>query len=172
MVDQNSEEGIVKSDQSAPTSRAILGYALSVFSVVIATGVTFLLQRYNGFRTPLFFPAILLSTWFGGTGPGLFAVVLSALSINFYFLEPRFQFSFGAHDIPHLAVFLFSALLVSSWSNLRGRAERDLRRARNELETRVRQRTDDLSRSNEQKAFCRSRQVSSISRTTPSSCAT
>ena len=150
MVDQNSEEGIVKSDQDAPTrSRTIFGYALSVVSVALATGATFLLHGYT-FRTPLFFPAILLSTWFGGTGPGLFAVLLSTLSINFFFLEPRFAFSFGPHDIPHLAVFLFSALLVSSWSNMRGRAERGLRQARDELETRVRQRTEDLSRSNEQ----------------------
>jgi PAS domain S-box-containing protein len=150
MVDQNREEGIVRSDQRAPTAvRAIFGYGLSVVSVALATGATFLLQGYT-FRTPLFFPAILLTTWFGGTGPGLFAVLLSTLSINFFFLEPRFAFSFGPHDIPHLAVFLFSALLVSSWSNVRGRAERDLRRARHELETRVRQRTEALSRSNEQ----------------------
>jgi PAS domain S-box-containing protein len=138
------------SDLSArKTSRAIFGYALSVFSVALATGATLLMQGYT-FRTPLFFPAILLSTWFGGTGPGLFAVLLSILSINFFFLEPRFQFSFGTNDIPHLAVFLFSALLVSSWSNSRGRAERGLRRARDELETRVGERTADLSRSNEQ----------------------
>src|SRR3954468_13311755 len=140
----------MKADRSARTaSRAILGYALSVLSVAIATGATFLLEGYT-FRTPLFFPAILLTTWFGGTGPGLFAVLLSTLSINFFFLEPRFALSFGPHDIPHLAVFLFSALLVSSWSNIRGRAERDLRRARDELETRVGERTADLSRSNEQ----------------------
>jgi PAS domain S-box-containing protein len=150
MVEEMSGERIAKSDPGARTaSRAIFGYGLSVVSVVLATGATFLLNGYT-FRTPLFFPAILLSTWIGGTGPGLFAVLLSTLSINFYFLEPRFQFSFGAHDIPHLAVFLFSALLVSSWSNMRGRAERDLRQARDELETKVKQRTDDLSRSNEQ----------------------
>ena len=150
MVDQMSEERVAKSDSGARTAtRALFGYALSLVSVAVATGATFLLHGYT-FRTPLFFPAILLSTWFGGTGPGLFAVLLSTLSINFFFLEPRFAFSFGPSDIPHLAVFLFSALLVSSWSNMRGRAERDLRRARDELETRVRQRTDDLSRSNEQ----------------------
>jgi PAS domain S-box-containing protein len=150
MVLQISEERIAKSDPNAwRASRASLGYGLSVVSVALATVATFLLQPYT-FRTPLFFPAILLSTWFGGTGPGLFAVLLSTLSINFFFLEPRFAFSFGAHDIPHLAVFLFSALLVSSWSNMRGRAERGLRRARDELETKVRERTAALSRSNQQ----------------------
>ena len=70
MVDQNKEERIAKSDTSAQTApRAIFGYALSV---ALATGVTLLLQGYT-FRALLFFPAILLSTWFGGTGPG-FAV--------------------------------------------------------------------------------------------------
>src|SRR3954468_9207999 len=113
MVDQISEERIAKSDPSArTTSRSIFGYALSVVSVALATGATFLLEGYT-FRTPLFFPAILLTTWFSGTGPGLFAVLLSTLSINFFFLEPRFAFSFGPHDIPHLAVFFFPAFLVS-----------------------------------------------------------
>ncbi|MEY2494988.1 MAG: hypothetical protein QOJ45_1480 [Verrucomicrobiota bacterium] len=150
MVDRISDENFAKSDPGARrASRAIFGYGFSVVSVALATGVTFLLEGYT-FRTPLFFAAILLSTWFGGTGPGLFTVLLSTLSINYFFLEPRFAFSFGPHDIPHLAVFLFSAVLVSSWSNTRGRAERGLRRARDELETRVKERTADLSRSNEQ----------------------
>jgi PAS domain S-box-containing protein len=150
MIGQNRGERIAISDLSARAAAGgIFGYALSVVSVAMATGVTFLLEGYT-FRTPLFFAAILLSTWFGGTGPGLLAVLLSTLSVNFFFLEPKFAFSFGAHDIPHLVVFLFSALLVSSWSNTRGRAERDLRRARDELDTRVRQRTADLSLSNEQ----------------------
>ncbi|MEY2520050.1 MAG: hypothetical protein QOF24_1809 [Verrucomicrobiota bacterium] len=152
MAGQISKERIAKSHSNARrASRVIFGYGLSVMSVALATGATLFLQGYyNTFRTPLFFPAILLSTWFGGTAPGLFAVLLSTLSVNFFFLEPRFAFSFGAHDIPHLAVFLFSALLVSSWSNMRGRAERGLRRARDELETKVRERTAALSRSNEQ----------------------
>ena len=70
MVDQNRAERIAKSETGARTApSAIFGYALSV---ALATGVTLLLQGY-AFRAPLFFPAILLSTWFGGTGPG-FAV--------------------------------------------------------------------------------------------------
>jgi hypothetical protein len=70
MVDQNREEKIVKSDKSARTAPCeIFGYALSVAR---ATGVTLLLQGYT-FRAPLFLPAILLSTWFGGAGQG-FAV--------------------------------------------------------------------------------------------------
>src|SRR6266403_632200 len=132
--------------KSDPGSRrvkpAVWRYGLSLLLVAVSTIVTVLLQDYT-FRTPLFLPAILLSTWFGGIGPGLLAVLLSTLSINFFILEPRFAFSFTFRDAVHLAVFLFSALLVSSWSNTRGRTERALRRARDELETRVAERTAD-----------------------------
>jgi PAS domain S-box-containing protein len=124
-------------------------YGLSVSLVALSTGVTLLLQDYT-FRTPLFLPAILLSTWYGGTGPGLLAVLLSTLSINFFILEPRFAFSFSLRDGIHLAVFLFSALLISSWSAARSRVEHALKRARDELEGKVKERTADLSRSNEQ----------------------
>ena len=124
-------------------------YGLSVLLVALSTSVTLLLQDYT-FRTPLFLPAILLSTWYGGTGPGLLAVLLSTLSINFFILEPRLAFSFSLRDGIHLAVFLFSALLISSWSAARSRVEHALKRARDELEGKVKERTADLSRSNEQ----------------------
>src|SRR5947207_15485898 len=124
-------------------------YARSVLLVALSSSVPLLLQDYT-FRTPLFLPAILLSTWYGGTGPGLLAVLLSTLSINFFILEPRLAFSFSLRDGIHLAVFLFSALLISSWSAARSRVEHALKRARDELEGKVKERTADLSRSNEQ----------------------
>src|SRR5947199_3065280 len=93
MVGQNRER-IAMSDLSArPAAGGIFGYGLSVVLVALSTGLTLLLQDYT-FRTPLFLPAILLSTWFGGTGPGLLAVVLSTLSINFFILEPKFSFDY------------------------------------------------------------------------------
>src|ERR1700731_1766490 len=124
-------------------------YGLSVLLVALSTSLTLLLRDYT-FRTPLFLPVIMLSTWFGGTGPGLLAVLLSTLSINFFILEPRFAFSFSLRDAIHLAVFLFSALLISSWSAARSRVEHALKQARDELEGKVKERTADLSRSNEQ----------------------
>ncbi len=84
------------------------------------------LQVY-GVRTSLFFPAVLLSTWYGGTGPGLLAVLLSTLSINFFFTEPFLEFQFSVQDIPTTVAFLLSALIISSWSAARTRAEKRLR---------------------------------------------
>ena len=147
MAGQNRGEKIGKSDPSARrASREIPGYVLSVLSVAVATAVTLLLGDYT-FRTPFFFVAILVSTWFGGRGPGLFAVLLSTLSINFFILEPRFSFLFGFRDVLHLAVFLFCALVISSWSTARRRAEHALERARDELEKKVQERTAEADKS-------------------------
>jgi PAS domain S-box-containing protein len=105
---------------------AVWRYGLSVLSVAISIAVTIPLRGFS-VRTSLFFPAVLLSTWFGGTGPGLLAVLLSTLSINFFFTEPPFQFQLGVQDIPHTVAFLFAALVISSWSTARKRAENRLR---------------------------------------------
>src|SRR6266513_4967904 len=135
---------------------AVWRYGLSILSVAISTAVTFPLQGF-GVRTSLFFPAVLLSTWFGGTGPGLLAVLLSTLSINFFFTEPFLAFQFSVRDIPTTVAFFFSALVISSWSTSRKRAENrlrdseyELRKARNELEAKVEERTAKLSRANEE----------------------
>jgi PAS domain S-box-containing protein len=131
-------------------------YGLSVLLVALATAVTFPVQDF-GVRTSLFFPPILLATWFAGTGPGLLAVLLSVLSINFLFTEPFFAFEFSVRDIPTTIAFLFSALVISSWSAARKRSENrlresesELRKARKELEARVEERTAKLSRANEE----------------------
>src|SRR5438128_7891071 len=137
-------------------SPAVQRYGLSILSVAICTAVTFPLQEF-GVRVSLFFPAVLLATWFGGTGPGLLAVLLSILSINFFFTKPFFAFEFSVRDIPTTVAFLFSALVISSWSSARKRnenrlrkSESELRQARNELEAKVEERTAKLSRANEE----------------------
>src|SRR6201993_763944 len=135
---------------------AVRRYGLAVLCVALSTAATFPVQDF-GVRTSLFFPAVLLSTWYGGTGPGLLAVLLSTLSINFFFTEPLYAFQFSVQDIPTTIAFLFSALVISSWSSARKRSESrlresesELRKARNELEAKVEERTVRLSRANEE----------------------
>src|SRR5205823_4666055 len=75
----------------------------------------------------------------------------------FFFTEPFFAFEFSVRDIPTTVAFLFSALVISSWSDARKRAENrlresesELRKARSELEAKVEERTAKLSRANEE----------------------
>jgi K+-sensing histidine kinase KdpD len=119
-----------------PSGRAAsltLAYGVAVVATAISTVITLLLHD-STIRSTLFFPAILLSTWFGGTGPGLVAVALAILVYNFFFTEPRFTLYIDAGDIPDFAVFVVAALLVSWWSMARRRTEDALRRAHDELE--------------------------------------
>jgi PAS domain S-box-containing protein len=124
-------------------------YGLSVLFVAISLAATFLLQP-SVLVTPLFFPAILLSAWVGGAGPGLLAALLATLALAYFFLPPAYSLRFDPAELPQLLVFFLSTVLVSSWSAARKRAETSLQRARDELEAKVEERTADLSQSNEQ----------------------
>ena len=110
-----------------------LWYGVAVAAVATSTGFTLLLND-AAIRSTLFFPAILLSTWFGGIGPGLVGVILSVLSYNFFFTHPKFTLYVDAGDIPDFAVFLLAAVIVSWWSVTRRRTEDALRQARDELD--------------------------------------
>jgi PAS domain S-box-containing protein len=134
-----------------PKSRlsAVARYALALLCVAVALAATFLLQP-NGLVVPLFFLAIILSAWFGGMGAGLVAALLSTVFLDYFFLPPIYSLKFDPAHLPQLLVFFISAVLVSSWSAVRKRAERLLRRARDEQEAKVQERTADLRQANEQ----------------------
>jgi len=124
-------------------------YGLSVVLVLSALLLT-LLVRPETLATPLFFLAIMLSAWVGGMGPGLAAALLATLAVVYFFLPPKYAFEFKLVELPQLLAFLVSAVIIGSWSAVRKRAETSLRRARDELEAKVQERTADLHRSNEQ----------------------
>lgn len=62
----------------------------------------------------LFYPAVVLSAWYGGLGPGLVATVLSGLAISYNWLPSRHWFAAGdPGDLLGLAIFLAIGLLIS-----------------------------------------------------------
>jgi C4-dicarboxylate-specific signal transduction histidine kinase len=128
--------------------RMVWRYGLAVINVAAALLLTRSLQQYTDI-TPLFYAAIVVSAWFGGMGPGLLAVVLAELSIDYYFVEPLYTFRLGPKPITFLIVFGVLAVLTSWMSSKRRRAEEGLRQARDELETRVQERTQELRQANE-----------------------
>jgi PAS domain S-box-containing protein len=125
----------------------ILRYGIAVLSVAIAIGLDFfLLRHFDAILTPFLF-AVAATVWYAGTGPGVLAIVLSVLSLNYFFLHPFFSFSpISYADLVYLAVCTFCALAVGWVSAVRRRSEQELRQARDELEAKVVERTANLQR--------------------------
>jgi PAS domain S-box-containing protein len=136
-------------DPSSPTPMpTILRYGIAVLSVAIAIGLCFfLLQYFDAKLTPFLF-AVAATVWYAGTGPGVLAIVLSVLSLNYFFLQPFFSFNpISYADLVYLTFCTFCALAVGWVSTVRRRTEQELRQAREELEAAVAERTASLQRS-------------------------
>src|SRR5919197_5695329 len=128
----------------------VMRYGLAVFCVIAALLVTELLQHFtNGPPWFVLLAAVMISSWAAGLGPGLLAVLLSALAVDYFFVPPLHSLSLKTAYLP-LVIFGLSALLISWLSDRRKRAEAALRQARDELEARVHGRTAELTRTNEQ----------------------
>ena len=118
-------------------------YGLALFSVAVALGMGHFLAGYNvkGVEFPVFLLAIALTIWYAGTGPGILALLLSAVAFNYFFTEPRYSFYITRADVPYYAVFILFALLVTWLSSARRRVERELLRSHDELQKEVAIRT-------------------------------
>jgi PAS domain S-box-containing protein len=62
--------------------------------------------------TSCFFLAAMVSSLYGGKGPGLMSVALSALAYDYFFLPPRFHLAIEPSSYVQFAVFLTAILLI------------------------------------------------------------
>jgi C4-dicarboxylate-specific signal transduction histidine kinase len=125
--------------------QAVWGYGLAILCAGVALAVTESL-RNPLFPTPLFFAAIVISTWYGGGIPGVTAVVLATFSLDYYFIPPVGSLSLIKPEVPYLIEFALPALLTCWFVRKRRIAETTLREARDELQSRIEQRQAELAR--------------------------
>ena len=122
-------------------------YGTAALFVAVAFICTLLLQRF--FPYPflfLFFAAVMASAWFGGTGAGFFAVLVSTVVVAYFFVPPYYSWAITPTAVSYFAAFVVCALVVSWVSSARRHTEEALREARDQLEIRVSERTASLMR--------------------------
>src|SRR5467141_2587201 len=124
-------------------------YGSAAVSVTMAAITALLLQHDNLPHpfTSFSFAAIAITFWYGGTGPGLLALLLSYLAISNFFIPVGFS---DPSAESYIVIYGIFGVLVSWFSASRRRAERLLTEARDSLEIRVAERTGELTGANEQ----------------------
>ncbi|MGH7846407.1 MAG: ATP-binding protein, partial [Candidatus Binatia bacterium] len=119
-----------------------IGYIYAALTVAVTAAVRLLVAEAADVFSPflLFSVPVLFSAWFFGRGGGLVATVLSALTIRYAFLSPRW--SLYIHPLDYLALVLFIAegVVISLFAA----AKRELE---NKLEQRADERTQELRES-------------------------
>jgi len=144
--EQNSEP--VKRASTLAPSMPLRLYGLALLFVSGALLSTLALQRL--FPHPflfLFFAAVMASAWFGGTAPGFFAVLLSTIAVDYFFLSPVYSFAVNATEVSYFSGFVVCSLAASWVSAAKRKSENELKEARNQLQFLVTERTAALQQS-------------------------
>lgn len=97
--------------------RSTLAYALAVASSAAALGGEVALRPRLPQLSPLFlfYAAVALSSWYGGTGPGLLAVGLSAAAASYLVLGPIGYFHIvDPSERSRLVLFILVGVLIAS----------------------------------------------------------
>lgn len=115
----------------------LLRYGIALISSSLALWLTLLLR--DSLAEPktllLFLAAVMLSSWYGGLGPGLLATLFAALTGAYFFLIPGHSLtSNGFSTTIRLVEFVIVALLISSLNAARRADQRRAEKARGEAD--------------------------------------
>src|SRR5881628_2277373 len=128
---------------------AIVRYGVAVSCVVATVIVALWLRPVVVAAAQLLLVAVLITGWVSGLRPALVAWMLATLAFEYYFTRPFDSLKIESAELPRLVIFTLLAALLATMSAARRRAEDSLKRAREQLEARVLERTVELERSNE-----------------------
>ena len=124
--------------QRPKTLTVILSYGLTVGGVALAlaVGVLFRQLHFSHTEIPLLLFAVALPAWYAGPGAAATAWLLSCIGFDYFFVEPLYSLEIAPSDIPRMTVFALFAALVTWFSTVRRRVERELLQTRDDLEKR------------------------------------
>jgi len=122
-----------------PWARYALAFAW-VAAATVATSALFAALGAENVRvvSAFYFFAVFASAWFGGVGPGLLSIALSAAAIGLFFFAPVGQFSFRATEVAQISVFALVSSLIIFLAERDRRSERAARHSEAQLATTLR----------------------------------
>ena len=95
-------------------------------------------------------PAVALAAWLCGVGPSVLAIVVGLAGAWYWFVGPEHaQGVSGAQEVAGMVAFVAAAAAIVAIGEMSRRNNETLRRAQDDLEERVRQRTAELDGANQ-----------------------
>jgi PAS domain S-box-containing protein len=95
-------------------NRSILGYSIAVLSVALALLVSTQIPfMFKNMPVAAFCGAVAVSTWIGGRGPGLLAVLLSTFAVDYFIIPPLYTLDLNPTGIAAVLAFLVFAVLIN-----------------------------------------------------------
>ena len=96
-------------------------YVLTALMVVVVTLLNFFLQGFVN-RIALVYIYLIVtiaSALLFGTGPSIFSSVISLLTFDFFFTEPKYSFTmYHPHDIINVLVFFLTSIIVGQLTKI------------------------------------------------------
>jgi K+-sensing histidine kinase KdpD len=123
-------------------SRTISCYAMAVLSVAVAmVTAEFITRLLHAEPIALsMLCAVIFTAWFGGFGPALVAITLSALAFHYYVVPPINSFTWkhnifvlDVSEVPRFILFLITSVVVSFVISSQKKTTEALRRAGDDL---------------------------------------
>lgn len=96
-------------DYTGLRDKPLIGYTLAVIAALVAYGIRVWIDPFlpPGFPYLTFFPAVIITAFFCGLGPGIVCAVLSGL-IAWYFFIPEFSsFAINTQGLVALGLYVF-----------------------------------------------------------------